>query len=247
MVKEQTLPQRGAAARGKLDITTYGYAWTETRIRELMWLGRRAAAEGSQWPETARAQWHGLVGRFMRPSKLLRAIMKEDPLFAECNSFMSGPDMCFDFDTMGKWADWLARKVEERRNVGREGAKASWRAFIGESLKRGAKELHAFVKRQEATHGESIGEGAERSGQPQAIVDGERVTWTKIWDNFQGACGAPWRVADLSMDEALPRPTVAELRRCAMKFKVTIAVGWGCFAPCWIGWVAVRRATGVHN
>ena len=167
----------------------------------------------------------------MRPSKLLRAIMREDPQFAECITFLGGPDVCFEYDKMEKWARWLERKVEERRKIGREGARVSWRAFINESLKKGAKELHAFVKRQVTTQGESVGEGSERTGQPQAIVDAERDAWTKILHNFKGACDAPWREADLSNDEALPRPTVAEVRRCAMKFKVTTAVGWDCFAP----------------
>ena len=94
LVQEQSLPQRGARARGRLDVNTYGYAWTETRVRELIWLGKRASEKGIHWPAAARAQWHGLIGRFQRPGKLLKAITKEDAQFAECVAFVSGPDVC---------------------------------------------------------------------------------------------------------------------------------------------------------
>ena len=77
-VKERSLPQRSAGEKGKLDITTYGYAWTATRVRELMWLGRSAGEAGECWPEAARRQWHGLMGRFRRPGPMLRPMMAED-------------------------------------------------------------------------------------------------------------------------------------------------------------------------
>ena len=164
--------------------------------------------------------------------------MEEDPRFAECVAFVGGPDVCLELDALEKWAGWLARKVEERRKVRTEGARTAWRAFISESLKKGAKELHAVVQRQETFQGESVGEGTGRTGQPQAIVDAERIAWAKIWQNFKGSCDAPCRDADLSADEALPWQTVAEVRRCARRFKATTAVGWDSFVPRWISWLS---------
>ena len=201
LVQEQSLPQRGAGAKGRLDVITYGYTWTETRVRELIWLGKKASKEGIQWPAAARAQWHGLIGRFMRPGQLLKSIMKEDPTFAECVAFMSGPDVCYHFEEMEAWADWLRSKVETKRKTRMERARSAWRAFIKDSQRKGAKELHAFVKRQETVQGESVGSGIQRTGSPQAIVDAERQAWAKIWDHFKGTCGAPWRGADLPGEE----------------------------------------------
>ena len=90
VVLQRTLPPRAAAEKGRLDITTYGYAWTATRVRELIWLGKAALEAGTNWPEASRLQWRGLIGRFQRPGNLLRAIMSEDQRFKQCIVFPGG-------------------------------------------------------------------------------------------------------------------------------------------------------------
>ena len=123
---------KGAAEKGKLDITTYGYAWTATRAREMIWLGKGASAAGRHWPEAARTQWHGLMGRFRKPSKLLQPIMAEDGTFRECINFFGKPDVCFEVDAMEACPEWLEREVEERRRTRMEEIRKAWRASIEE-------------------------------------------------------------------------------------------------------------------
>ena len=135
-------------------------------------------------------------------------------------------------------AVWLEARVEQRRRVRMEATKVAWRAFIADSLKKGARALHEFVKREEVHQGESVEGQGGRSGLPQAIVNEERRAWVEIWHRFQGECDAPWRTADLSGEGALDRPTAAEVRKCARSFKANTAVGWDCFAPRWIGWLS---------
>ena len=238
VVLERALPPRAAAEKGKLDITTYGYAWTATRARELIWLGKAAIKAGIHWPEAARKQWLGLIGRFHRPGRLLRSIMAEDERFMQCINFLGGPDLCFDFEAMEGWAVWLEGKVAERRRGRMVECKRAWRTFIEQSRRRGGRELHAFVKRQVEVVGESVEVQARRTGMPHHIVEEERKAWKEIWHRFRGSCGAPWRAADLVGEEALARPTAAELRRCATKFKEYTAIGWDSLAPRWIGWLS---------
>ena len=240
VVLDRGLPQRAAAEKGKLDITTYGYAWTATRARELTWLGKSALREGSQWAAASRRQWVGLIRRFQRPGKLLRSIMAEDAKFAQCIQFLGGSEPCLDFEAMNRWANWLEDKVEERTKIRREACKQAWRAFIEQSRRKGAKELHAFVKRQEVAVGESVVGPHGRAGGPHDIVKEEKKAWTEIWHRFIGSCGAPWRGEDLTGEEALARPTVEELRRVAASFKKGTAQGWDSLAPRAIGWLSTE-------
>ena len=116
VVLERCLRQRAAAEKGKLDITTYGYAWSATRARELIWLGISALKAGSQWAEAARRQWTGLIGRFQRPGKLLRSIMAEDNKFMQCIRLL-GAQSCVS--TSRRWKDgrhgWRAGLLNAQR------------------------------------------------------------------------------------------------------------------------------------
>ena len=121
-----------------------------------------------------------------------------------------------------------------------EECKRAWRNFIVQCQRKGAKELHAFVKRQEEVVGESVESKEGRMGLPHHVVEEERRVWEEIWHRFRGSCGAPWRAADLTAEEALARPTAEELRRCALKFKEHTAIGWDSLAPRWIGWLSTE-------
>ena len=237
VVKTWSLPPRSAGKEGGMDIETYAYSWTATRLRELAHLGRKAG-KGWEWDDEARArQWAGLKAKFIWPSPFLRQATATDNLLRECVNFAAQGTVS-DWRVFEEWADWAAVTTRRRKAAAMEGARQAWRAFIQKDLAKGGGSLHAFAKRSEEHQGESVADEVGRSGTPQDIVLAEAEEWESIWHRFQGTCAAPWREADLRESERLPRPTVSELRRCAGTFRTATAVGCDSFFPRWFAWLS---------
>jgi hypothetical protein len=69
-------------------------------------------------------------------------------------------------------------------------------------------------------------------------VDQDLNDWSKIWRRLEGIAKAPWRDADRSQVQLLPRPSPGELRRASASFHPHTGVGGDHFLPIWFSWLS---------
>ena len=100
------------------------------------------------------------------------------------------------------------------------------------------------MKRQVIQPSESkMDASGELTLSPQALVDSEASSWTKIWHRFKGRTAAPWRSFkqwhELTWATELPPLTGLDLQNVAKTYKQCTGRGCEGLHPRWIGWLSL--------
>ncbi len=241
-IQTPVLPTRTSCEHGKVDQRGVTYLWAENRLRELASLARYAARHGPLTGARLR-QWTDIINKFTSPSSAIshiRSVDRQwDSLAVRVASYVDHPALAGDFFTIS--ANWAQALVVRRKKVRELQLSRSWAAFKKKQCKEGAGALHALTKRVQERPDIVLEVCGKYTAAAQDVVNADLGEWQPVWHRLKGLSSTPWRRGDGASSPVAPRrppPTPAALRKAAMSFKVTTAMGVDSVTPRHYAWLS---------
>jgi len=223
---------------GPADAVTRALWWFAARGTERVAAASRVITGSAPRSEGFNAHWRA-VGVRLRTSGHRQVLVAHDAAWSERllqASFLSPDDA--DGASILKGAVVRARaEAKERKRKAGAAAAASWKAFTEEQRRAGAGVLHAFIKRDRIEPDVPVEVRGAKALDPQSMADHDADTWKPIWERFASSADAPWRGARVDAADRPPRPSPAEMRAAAMKYKKRTGIGVDHLWPRWVAWL----------